>query len=45
MTIVPDDAAVIAEVVIDNKDIGFVKTGQVAAIKLDISIYYPARDD
>lgn len=35
MVIVPKDAEVTAEVVIDNKDIGFVHAGQVAAIKLE----------
>lgn len=35
MVIVPKDAQVTAEVVIDNKDIGFVNAGQVAAIKLE----------
>ncbi len=35
MVIVPDDAEVTAEVTIDNKDIGFVSTGQEAAIKLE----------
>ena len=35
MVIVPKDAQVSAEVVIDNKDIGFVNAGQVAAIKLE----------
>lgn len=35
MVIVPKDAEVTAEVVIDNKDIGFVSVGQVAAIKLE----------
>lgn len=35
MVIVPKDAEVTAEVVIDNKDIGFVNAGQVAAIKLE----------
>ena len=35
MVIVPQDAQVSAEVVIDNKDIGFVQAGQVAAIKLE----------
>ena len=35
MIIVPKDAQVTAEVVIDNKDIGFVNAGQVAAIKLE----------
>jgi len=35
MVIVPNDAQVSAEVVIDNKDIGFVRAGQVAAIKLE----------
>ena len=35
MVIVPKDAHVTAEVVIDNKDIGFVNAGQAAAIKLE----------
>jgi hemolysin D len=35
MVIVPKDAQVTAEVVIDNKDIGFVTAGQPAAIKLE----------
>ena len=35
MVIVPQDAQVSAEVVIDNKDIGFVQAGQIAAIKLE----------
>lgn len=35
MVIVPDAAEVMAEVVIDNKDIGFVREGQQAAIKLE----------
>ena len=35
MVIVPKDAQVTAEVVIDNKDIGFVNAGQVAEIKLE----------
>ena len=35
MVIVPKDAQVTAEVVIDNKDIGFVSAGQTAAIKLE----------
>uniref|UniRef100_UPI0017EA5F27 HlyD family type I secretion periplasmic adaptor subunit n=1 Tax=Methylibium sp. TaxID=2067992 RepID=UPI0017EA5F27 len=35
MVIVPSDAEVTAEVVIDNKDIGFVNAGQAAAIKLE----------
>ena len=35
MVIVPSAAAVTAEVVIDNKDIGFVREGQTAAVKLD----------
>jgi hemolysin D len=35
MVIVPKDAQVSAEVVIDNKDIGFVYPGQAAAIKLE----------
>ncbi len=35
MVIVPKDAQVTAEVVVDNKDIGFVGAGQSAAIKLE----------
>jgi hemolysin D len=35
MVIVPRDASVTAEVVIDNKDIGFVNAGQAAEIKLE----------
>ena len=35
MVIVPKDAQVTAEVVVDNKDIGFVNAGQAAAIKLE----------
>jgi len=35
MVIVPRDAEVTAEVVVDNKDIGFVTAGQAAAIKLE----------
>jgi hemolysin D len=35
MVIVPKDAQVTAEVVVDNKDIGFVNPGQIAAIKLE----------
>jgi hemolysin D len=35
MVIVPKDAEVTAEVVIDNKDIGFVNAGQVVAVKLE----------
>lgn len=35
MIIVPKDAQVTAEVVVDNKDIGFVNVGQVAAVKLE----------
>jgi hemolysin D len=35
MVIVPRDAQVSAEVVIDNKDIGFVNAGQTATIKLE----------
>ena len=31
----PEDAQVTAEVVIDNKDIGFVSEGQAAEIKLE----------
>jgi hemolysin D len=35
MVIVPKDAQVTAEVVIDNKDIGFVNAGQPVAVKLE----------
>ncbi len=35
MMVVPKDAAVTAEVVLDNKDIGFVGAGQVAEVKLE----------
>ena len=35
MVIVPKDAQVTAEVVIDNKDIGFVSAGQAVAVKLE----------
>ena len=35
MVIVPRDAQVTAEVVVDNKDIGFVSEGQTVAIKLE----------
>lgn len=35
MVIVPKDAQVTAEVVVDNKDIGFVSAGQAVAIKLE----------
>lgn len=39
MVIVPKDAQVTAEVVIDNKDIGFVNAGQAATIKLETFPY------
>lgn len=39
MVIVPRDALVTAEVVIDNKDIGFVNVGQAAVIKLETFPY------
>jgi hemolysin D len=35
MVIVPDDGAVTAEVVVENKDIGFVRAEQEAAVKLE----------
>lgn len=35
MVIVPDDGAVTAEVVVENKDIGFVRASQQAAVKLE----------
>ncbi|MFG6490052.1 HlyD family type I secretion periplasmic adaptor subunit [Roseateles sp. BYS78W] len=39
LVLVPDDGAVTAEVVLENKDIGFVKAGQVATIKLETFPY------
>lgn len=39
MIIVPKDAQVSAQVVIDNKDIGLVNAGQVAQIKLETFPY------
>lgn len=39
MVIVPDGAEVIAEVVIDNKDIGFVRPGQAVEVKLETFPY------
>jgi hemolysin D len=39
MVIVPDEARVTAEVVIDNKDIGFVNTGQDVTVKLETFAY------
>lgn len=39
MVIVPDDADVTAEVVIENKDVGFVHAGQAAEIKLETFLY------
>jgi hemolysin D len=35
MIVVPRDAQVTAEVVVDNRDIGFVNAGQAAAVKLE----------
>jgi hemolysin D len=35
MVIVPEGAPVTAEVMIENKDIGFVREGQAAAVKLE----------
>jgi len=35
MVVVPQGAAVTAEVVIDNKDIGFIRAGQTAEVKLE----------
>ena len=35
MVIVPDDAPVTAEVMLENKDIGFVRVGDAAAVKLE----------
>lgn len=39
MVIVPEDAQVMAEVTLENKDIGFVNAGQPAAIKLETFPY------
>ncbi len=39
MVIVPDEAQVTAEVTIDNKDIGFVNTGQDVTVKLETFAY------
>jgi hemolysin D len=39
MVVVPEAADMTAEVTLENKDIGFVRTGQVAAIKLDTFPY------
>lgn len=39
LVLVPDDAEVTAEVVLENKDVGFVREGQVAEIKLETFPY------
>lgn len=39
MVLVPDDAAVTAEVQLENKDIGFVRVGQAASVKLETFPY------
>ncbi|MBW8779451.1 MAG: HlyD family type I secretion periplasmic adaptor subunit [Burkholderiales bacterium] len=39
LVLVPDDSEVTAEVVLENKDIGFVQAGQIAAIKLETFPY------
>jgi hemolysin D len=39
MVVVPEEAAVTAEVTLDNKDIGFVSAGQEAEIKLETFTY------
>ncbi|MCE4556543.1 HlyD family type I secretion periplasmic adaptor subunit [Roseateles cellulosilyticus] len=39
LVLVPDDAEVTAEVVLENKDVGFVRNGQEAAIKLETFPY------
>jgi hemolysin D len=39
LVLVPDDADVTAEVVLENKDVGFVRTGQDATIKLETFPY------
>ena len=37
--VVPDDAAVTAEVTLENKDVGYVQTGQAAEVKLETFPY------
>jgi hemolysin D len=39
LVLVPDDAEVTAEVVLENKDVGFVRAGQAATIKLETFPY------
>lgn len=39
MVVVPDDASITAEVALDNKDVGFVRAGQPAEIKLETFTY------
>lgn len=39
MVVVPTSAEIVAEVVIENKDIGFVSAGQTATVKLDTYLY------
>jgi hemolysin D len=39
LVLVPDDAAVTAEVVLENKDVGFVRTGQAVTVKLETFPY------
>ena len=39
MAIVPDDETIEVEVMVENKDIGFVKPGQVAVVKLETFPY------
>ncbi|WKL15906.1 HlyD family type I secretion periplasmic adaptor subunit [Comamonas testosteroni] len=39
LVIVPDEASVTAEVMLENKDIGFVRPGQEAEIKLETFLY------
>lgn len=39
LVLVPDDGAVTAEVVLENKDIGFVQPGQIATVKLETFPY------
>ena len=39
MVIVPEEAEVTAEVMLENKDIGFVQAGQAATIKLETFLY------
>jgi hemolysin D len=39
MVVVPDEASITAELALDNKDVGFVRKGQPAEIKLETFTY------